>query len=186
MTIGQNLQEAIDCFERGLFEMSFVAVCTAVAETVKKSQEKSELSENDLKGFIKSNWHLIAFTGLPRALPLPLSFPFALKRIVPQFNVHHGAEEIIVLIIRQTLAAGRLPAEVAFTSNGSFEVKNGKLLLPNTLIGGLLAVTIVQPINKNETIPDKYWINISDFKMFVSELWGRIDLAERIVNFYAN
>jgi hypothetical protein len=185
MAIGQNVQEAIDCMERGLFEMSFIAACTALSETIKRSLEKSELSETDFKTFVKNNWHLIAFTGLPRVLPLPLSFPFALKRIVPQFNVHHGAEEIIVLVIRQTLAAGRLPAVAEFNSNDSLEVKNNKLLLPKSLIRGLVGVVIVQPVNSDETVPDEYWINISDFKMFVSEFWGRIDLAERIVNFYA-
>jgi hypothetical protein len=29
-----------------------------------------------------------------------------------------------------------------------------------------------------------YWISISDFKMFISELFGRQDLAERIMKFY--
>ncbi len=186
MTVGQNVQEAIDYCKRGLLEKAFVAACSALSETIINSTGKSELSDNDLKVFVKSNWHLIAFMGLPRALPLPMSLAFELKRVVPQFNVHHGAEEIIVLIIRQTLAAARLPAEFAFGSDGSFEVKNNKLLLPNSLIGGLLGVIIVQPVNKNETIPDQYWINISDFKMFVSEFWGRIDLAERIVDFYAS
>jgi len=184
MAIGRNVQEAIDCFERGLFEMSFVAACSAISETIQKSLDKSQLSEHDLKGFVKNNWHLIAFTGLPRALPLPLSFPFSLKRVVPQFNIHHGVEEIIVLVICRTLAASKLPAEFAFGSKDSFDVKDGKVFIPNTLISGLTGVIIVQPINKDETIDDKYWINISDFKMFVSELWGRIDLAERIVNFY--
>ena len=186
MAIGENVREAIDCFERGLFEMSFVAACSALSETIRKSLGKSEASEYDFKMFVKNNWHLIAFTGLPRALPLPLSFPFALKRVIPQFNIHHGAEEIIVLLISRTLAAGRLPAEFTFDSKDSFDVKDNKVLIPSTLISGLTGVIIVQPVNKDERLPDKYWINISDFKMFVSELWGRIDLAERIVNFYAN
>ncbi len=37
---------------------------------------------------------------------------------------------------------------------------------------------------KDEIISDNYWFNISSFKMFVSEFWGRIGLAERIVKFH--
>ena len=121
---------------------------------------------------------------MPRALPLPLKIPFALKRIVPFFNVHHGAEEIVLLVLSQTLKTGRFPNEFAVNSTGTFEVKQGKLFLPIGLINGLLGSVIFNAVNKDETIGEKYWISISDFKMFISEFWGREDLAERIIKFY--
>lgn len=184
MTIGEHIQEAIDCMDRGLFSTAFVSGCAAVSETLKKANEKDVLSEDDFRRFIKENWELISFMGLPRASPLPLNVPFGVKRIEPKFNVHHGADEIVLLVINKTLALGRLPDEFAFHSDAGFEIKDGKLHIPHTLVGGLLGIAVVHPINKDETIADKYWINISDFKMFVSELWGRIDLADRVRKFY--
>ena len=87
--------------------------------------------------------------------------------------------------MRETLRFGRMPAEFAFNSTGRFEVKNGKmLLLPPGLVNGLLGSVIFHPVNRDEIIGEKYWMNISDFKMFISELWGRNDLAERIMKFY--
>lgn len=183
MTVGENIQEAVDLMERGLSEMAFAATCAAICETIKKAVGKPDLSDSDYQRFIRENWRLIPFMSLPEALPLPLNVPFGLKRIVPRFNVNHGVDEIILLVISQTLIIGKLPPEFAINSNGVFEVKNNKFFLPNTLLGGLLGIVIVQPINKDETIPDKYWINIAGFKMFISELWGRIDLAERIMKF---
>ncbi len=184
MTVGQNVQEAVDLMERGLYEIAFATTCAAINETIKKTVGKSDLSDGDYQRFVRENWRLISFMSLPKALPLPMNIPFGLKRIVPKFNVHHGAEEIILLVINQTSLIGKLPPEFAFNFNGLFEVKKDKFFLPNTLLGGLLGIIIVQPINKDETIPDKYWMNIADFKMFTSELWGRIDLAERIMKFH--
>ena len=84
--------------------------------------------------------------------------------------------------MRQTLATTRLPIEIAFNRMGGVEVKDDKLLFPTSLIYGVLASVIFHPLNKDEKIPDSYWISVRSFKMFISELWGREDLAERIMN----
>lgn len=183
-TVGRCVQEAVDFMNSGAKLRAVTPTAQAIETTIKKSLEKEALSEDDYKRFLKQNWRLITFMGMPRALPLPMNVPFGLKRIVPSFNVHHGAEEIILLVVRETLKTGRIPAAFAFNSNGSFEVKNGKLFLPPGLVNGLLGSVIFHPVNKDETIGEKYWMNISDFKMFISELWGRQDLAERIRKFY--
>lgn len=184
MTIGEHIQEAIDYTDRALYSVAFVSACAALGETLKKAGEKEVLSEDDFRRFVRENWELISFMCIPRALPLPLNVPFGVKRIEPKFNVHHGAEEIILLVITKTIALGRLPDEFVFHAESGFEIREGKLHIPHTLVGGLLGIAVVHPANKDETISDKHWIHISDFKMFVSELWGRIDLAVRIRKFY--
>lgn len=183
-TVGEYVQEAADFMNSGSYRLAVAPTAMAMDATIRKAVGKETLSEDDYKRFLKENWQLITFMGMPRALPLPLNIPFALKRIVPTFNVLHGAEEIILLVISQSLAIGKLPPAFAFNSNGKFEVKSGKLLLPIGLVTGLLGSVIFHPTNKDEVIGDKYWISISDFKMFISELWGRDDLAERIMKFY--
>lgn len=178
-TVGALVQEAVDFMNAGSYEAAFVPTCAAINETAKKTFD----AEN-YQRFIRENWQLISFMGLPRALPLPLNIPFALKRIVPSFNSHHGAKEIIFHLVQQTLATGKMPSSFAFASTDIFEIKKNKLLIPLSLLGGLLGVVIVQSVNRDEIIDEKYWMNIADFKMFISELWGRIDLAERIMRFY--
>lgn len=183
-TVSQLVQETIDFMGRGFYEQAFVPTSQAIAETAKKAYGKENLSNDDYSRFLKENWRLITFMGMPRALPLPLNVPFGFKRIVPSFNVHHGAEEIILYIVRQTLLFNKLPDMISLNNKGVFEIRNNKLLLPKALVSGLLGSVIFHPSNKKETISDKYWISVSDFKMFVSELWGRSDLAERIMKFY--
>jgi hypothetical protein len=183
-TIGQFVQEAVDFMNGGSYKFAFPPTARAIEATVKKISGKEILSDDDYKRFIKENWELLVFMGMPRALPLPLNVPFGLKRIVPQFNVHHGAEEIILLLVSQSLRLGKFPPGFEFDSSGIFEIKKGKLFLPLSLVSGLLGSVIFHPVNKTEEIGEKYWMNISDFKMFISELWGRRDLADRIIKFY--
>ena len=183
-TIGHLVQETVDCMNSGFTTRAVTPASRAISKTLQKSLAKEAPSPDDYKRFLKANWRLITFMGMPRALPLPLNVPFGLKRIVPSFNVHHGAEEIIALILRETLNTGRMPAHFGFNSSGQFKIDNGKLLLPPGLVNGLLGSVIFNPANADEKIGEKYWMSISDFKMFISELWGRADLAERIVKFY--
>ncbi len=174
--VGELVQEAIDLMNSGLAQYAFVPTVAAMNETAKDF--------GGCENFVKENRDLIAFMGLPHALPLPMNISFAAKRIVPQLSLSPNAQEIILFAIRETLRNGNLPNAFSFTPNGEFEIKENKLFLPESLIFGLLGSVILHPENRNEQIGDKYWMNISDFKMFISELWGRRDLAERIRKFY--
>jgi len=57
----------------------------------------------------------------------------------------------------------------------------GNLVLSKKLIWGLTGAIVFAPVNQNEAVPDDYLISLGDFKMFISEAWGRLDLAKRIV-----
>jgi hypothetical protein len=89
-----------------------------------------------------------------------------------------------VHLVSQTLRLGHIPDGFGFTRGNDIEMKNNVLLIPVTLISGLLAFSVVHPSNADEEVPEKYWISIGDFKMFISEFWGRMDLAERIRKLY--
>jgi len=183
-SVGESVQEAIELTNHGFFDRAYLPAANAIAGTVAKVTGGDGQSEIALQRFVKDNFELLTFMGMPRALPLPLNIPFKIKRVMPTFNVLHGAEEIVTLAIIQTLKFGRLPDVVTVGSTGEFEVSKGKLRLPSGLICGLLGTVIFQPENAGETIGEECWISISDFKMFVSELFGRRDLVERIMKFY--
>lgn len=182
-TVDLLVQEAIDLTDRGLFETAFVSACAAVSETVKKAFEKENLTEADYKRFIEENLQLILFMGVPAALQ-EIETPFELQKTAPRFKTNYPVEDFLFKTVHQTAVSGKLPAAFTFNSNNFPETNVGRVLLPVNLIWGLLASVIFHPANKNETIPDKYWFRVGDFKMFISELWGRKDLAGRIMKFY--
>ena len=183
-SVGEIVQEAIEMMDRGSREAAMRPITLAVQATAGKALATDEVRELDISAFVRANWTMLSFMGLTQALPLPLKIPFALKRIVPTFNSLHGAEEIVALVINQTLQFGQLQPHFSFNSTGEFEAKGGRMLLPNGLPTALLGTVIFHPINSDETIGEKYWFNFGDFRMFVSELFGRQDLAERIIKFY--
>ncbi len=182
--IGEFVRSAIDWSGGGSYRPAYFDAARAVEATVAKTDGVVSAGEVSVARFIKTNWDLIAFMGMPRALPIPMKLPFEIKRVIPSFNVHHGAEEIVSTVVSETLLAGGLPDAFDVNSTGRFEVKGRRLMLPIGLLNGLLGSVIFNPVNVDETLEGDYWIAISDFKMFISELWGRRDLAERIINFY--
>ena len=183
--VGELVQQAIEALENGAADEAFAAACAALEATLKKTLETDDLSSGDYQKFVRRHWQLLSFMGLPRALPMPLNVDYKLKGIVHGFNLN-GAEELILHLVRQTAVMGRTPAQFKFHKATTIEIHGQQIFVPLSLIGGLVGIVICQPANKNETVPDKHWMNISDFKMFISEFWGRIDLAERIMNFYLN
>ena len=182
--VGDFVQEAINLMNSGSFEMAVIPTARSIEETIRKSAEMGSVTESDHLRFIKENFDLISFMGMPRALPLPMNIPFGLNRIFPRFNVHHGAVEIVAMLVSDTIRFNRLTEGYGFSSSGKFEVEKSTLLLPSGLVCGLLGSVIFHPVNTGQEIGDEYWISISDFKMFVSELFGRKDLADRIMHFY--
>lgn len=182
-SVGESVLETIEAMEVGTLETAFAAACAAVETTLKKSLATENLSNGDYHNFIKQNWRLLIFMGLPQALPMPLKVEFGLTKLVHGINLK-SAEETVLYMIRQTAQMGRLPIHFKFHHGGAFELENDKIAVPATLIGGLVGIVILNPANVGESVPDRYWMNISDFKMFISELWGRMDLGIRIMNFY--
>ena len=179
--VGELIQESIEELENGASERAFATTCAAVKLTLQKSLETEALSGGDYQFFVKQHWRLLAFTGLPRALPMAREIDSQLKMVIHGFNIS-GAEEVVLHLIRQTAVMNRTPVQFKFHSSNAFEFRGDQIYVPNSLIGGLISIVILQPVNKGESVPDNFWINISDFKMFVSEFWGRIDLAERIMD----
>jgi len=176
-TVSEFVQEAIDFTDRGLFELALTSTCAAFELTAQKVS-----SDINYKKIIDENWWLISFVGFPQ-LTLPyLEFPVIIKEISLNPR-NHSLKEIVTFVLVHTLRNRVLPASVGLSYDGKFNRQDGKLLIPNNLIFGLLGYVIFNPVNKDEIISDNYWFNISSFKMFVSEFWGRIDLAEHIVIF---
>lgn len=184
VSVGDLVQEAIELSNQGFYARAYMPAAGAIALTIAKDSGGDGSSELAIQRFVKENFSLITFMGMPRAVPFPLNLPFAIKRVMPQFNSLHGAEELVSMAVIDTLKFVGLPEPLSVGSNGVFEVSDGKVFLPIGLISGLLGSVIFHPVNAGESIGEECWISISDFKMFVSELFGRRDLADRIMKFY--
>jgi hypothetical protein len=183
-TLGKLIEQTIEYGDRGLFELAFVPACEAVRQTADKLYQGDSTAEPEFQRFLRQNWRIISLMAITRDLQIPADIPVAVRQAIPGNAVANSAEELVIYTVRQTLAMKRMPLAVGFNRRGGMVVEGEKLLMPKSLIFAMLAAVIVNPINKDETIADKYWLNMWDFKMFISELWGREDLPERIIKLY--
>lgn len=178
-TIGELVQETIDFSGRNLPARAFIPACLAYNETAKKVFDRERLTEHDHKKFIKENWWLLNLMGMKHPLKLPQNVVREAVDIIPGFNRAQNMDDIILFVVRQNIVAGSIPPGFNFNTTNKLDAEDGEILLPPSLAYALLGIAIFHPVNKNEAIAENYWINFGSFRTFVSELWGRIDLAER-------
>jgi hypothetical protein len=182
-TIGQLVEESVSLADRGLPQFAFYHACEALNQTALNIYADEELFEPAYQKFIQDHWRLIYFMAIGNA-DFPDNLPFTLRRSATTLQMPFLAKEIITNTVRHTLSTRQMPLDVGFSNFGILRVENDKLLFSNSFLFAILGSAILHPINKNEEVPEKLWISIWDFKMFISELWGRMDLAERVMNLY--
>ena len=183
-SVGKLVMEAADLNERGQSAAAFDAACAAFGTTLTAANGKEDPALPDLKAFVDKHWELIRFLSFPAVNTPYIDLPLVIREISLNPRRRYTAKEIVVFMISHSLRIGGLPEGFGFTRANRFEKKNETLFVPVTLVSGLLAFVVVYPGNRAEKADDKYWISIADFRMFISELWGRMDLAERIRKFY--
>jgi hypothetical protein len=183
-TLGNLIEQTIEYGDRGLFELAFVPACETVRQTAEKLYQGEENAEPAFQRFLRENWRIISLLAITRDLQIPADIPLAVRQAIPGNAIVNSAEELVIYAVRQTLAMNRMPLALGFNKRGGTVVEGEKLLLPKSLIFAMLAAVIINPINKDETITDRYWLNMWDFKMFISELWGRNDILRRIIELY--
>ncbi len=183
-TLGKLIEQTIELGGRGSFELAFVSTCEAIQLTAEKLHQGEDLAEPAFQRFLRDNWRIISLLAITRDLQIPADIPLVVRQAVPGNLMSNSAEQLLIYTVRQTLAMKRMPIALGFVKQGGMMVEGEKLLMPKSLIFAMLAAVILNPINKDESVDDKYWLNLWDFKMFISELWGREDLLKRMIDLY--
>lgn len=184
LSVGTLVKEAADLNEAGRSSEAFLKACEALRETTVKICGSEDPRLPELRNVVDEHWELIRFMSFPGIDSPYLDIPIVIREISLNPRRQYTIKEIVLHLVSQTLRSGAMPEGFGFTAAVHFEKKGQSLLIPVTLISGLLAFSVVHPVNESEEVPEKYWISISDFKMFISEFWGRMDLAVRIRKFY--
>lgn len=178
--IGELVRECIDSGSRKLPDRAFTVACLAYSKTFEKVYESAEgASELEKKHFIKENWWILEFMGLKYALPLGEKITGELPKFIPGFHKNHTVQDVFLFLIRQNTVAEAMPLGFEIGELNRFEAREEKLYLPVSAAHALLGAAVFHPVNKNESVPENYWLNFGSFRTFVSELWGRQDLARR-------
>jgi hypothetical protein len=178
--IGKLVAETIEFSASTVSTRAFTGACHAFCETAKKRYEQDQISHSLVLKFVKENWWLIDFIGLPDEMPVSDEVILLSKKKIFKEGTTFQIEEIIAYLIMQNTTTKGLPFGMEFAAVHDMRIEDDKVLIPKKLISGILGVVVFHPINKDETIDESYWMSFRGFKMFISELWGREDLVARL------
>lgn len=187
ISVGERIKEAIDHMDRGDYALALTPVCIALDITSQRHFSKNRSSRSTYKRFVQENLWLISYIGFPGLMATSIRIPFSHPEAKPDSAGNIGLEDVIYHVIRCSLIhSDDTSAKVNWNNAISLDIdpSSGNLILNPQLIWGLVGAVVFCPANKAEVIPNQYWLTIADFKMFASELWGRIDIAKRIVKLY--
>jgi len=186
ISVGRRVQEAIDHMGKGEITLALTPACIALDITAQRHSNAKRSGRTHFKKFIQDYLWVITYIGFPGLMTPTLRIPFSHPEVKADAAGNVGIEDIIYHIIRCSLIHSDQPtAKIIWNKAvGLGKDPNGNLVLSENLVWGILGAIIFSPHNKAEKIPDTYWFRIADFQMFISELWGRIDLAKRVVKLH--
>jgi hypothetical protein len=186
ITIGERIVEAIDYMEREKIELALTPTCIALDMTSQIYFSKKKSSNKDYKAYIKKYFWLITYMGLPGILSNALKIPFTHKNIKLDADGFCPLEEIIYHVVRCGLIhSNGLDSKIKWNNVISLGLdEQGNLVLSKNLIWGLIGSIIFSEVNVNEKIADTYWISVADFKYFINDAWGKINIPKKIIKIY--
>lgn len=186
ISVGRRVQEAIDHMGKGEIALALTPACIALDITSQRYAGVTQSARAHFKKFVQDHLWLITYVGFPGLMTSTARVPFKHPNVKPDAAGTVGIEDIIYHVIRCSLVhSDEQGAKIVWNKVIALGMdQKGNLVLSESLVWGLLAAVVLSPLNQSEQIPDTYWLSIADFKMFVSEWWGRLDNAKRIVKMY--
>ena len=186
VSVGDRVKEAIDWMARGNLAQALSSVSIALDMTAQRHAGTDRSGHAIRKRFIQDYLWLIAHLGFPGGISPTASDPFADHNVKAGAVGTVGAEEIIDHVVRCGLSrSDGKPSKVAWKKAIALgRDEEGNLVLNEGLVWGLVSAVVFAPVNRSESVPEEYWLQVGQFRMFISELWGRVDLAKRIVKFH--
>jgi hypothetical protein len=186
MTIGKRISEALDKFHANDAEGALIPVSMAIDATATKFYGKQ--GRGSYKDFINENMLLISKAGLNgrQIENISLQVPPEFVTKWPQMKVGPDRlcrlDEILYHVVRcGLLHECELASALVFQPEVKIEIKDGKIRLPSKLIVGFVVAIVACPANKDESLPDRYGINLSGYDIPFSALWGK---KEQLWNLY--
>ncbi len=177
MSVGRCIERAIDSYKRNDFEDAFLQTSVAVTATSEKEYPKEGADNRKYKKFIGDNIALITNVALGNiTLHKGISLKYSHPKLKESQDGTYTIEEILYHIVRCCLIheAG-LPPNLSITDQNLFKTEGEKspLLLPASLVLGMLVSVVTSPENTMEKISPNYQISIKGEDRFLSDLRGK-------------
>ncbi|MBE7466105.1 MAG: hypothetical protein HS116_21725 [Planctomycetes bacterium] len=171
MSIAKRVAETFERMAQNDAEAALLPISTAIDATATKHFKRR--GRKSYKDFIHENLGLITKVGFgPTIMNINLRYNHPDLKAGP--NGLCTIQDILYHVVRCGLAhAAELPSTLKFVDENRIQVENGLLVLPASLIYGLIVAVIVCPENSNQTISSNYVLNTRGFRIVLNDWWGR-------------
>jgi len=179
MNVGNSVRKAIDDWEHGELDASMLHACNAVDGTAKKLYP-SLASNARFTRLLRENYGILGPMGVPGINLVATRWPVKVERPKAAGGKPDTAD-VLYGIHRCSHSHGDelpdgftlLPDAAGPPRQTRMLIEKGKVQLSDRVIFGLLAVSVMSPVNIGQIVPDGYHFRFGLLKLPINEWWGR-------------
>ena len=175
--IGKRVFEAVEKVQAGDPEGALIPVSIAIdATSANLYGTQGRSSRDSFKKFIDEYFPVITRVAFGGAVIGKLRVKYYHPEIKKNPGGICSAAEIFYHVIRCGLLHDAcLPASLKFEEGNIIAVQDGLLVLPASLIDGLIMAVVVCPDNADKSLPSERSFNIGGSDYPLSNFWGKKD-----------
>lgn len=180
MNVGNSVRKAIDDWELGDLESAMLHACNAVDGTARKLYPALGSNERFTR-LLRKNYAILGPMGAPGIDLAETRFPVTVQK-PKALGGKPDIADVIYGIHRCTHGHGdELPNGFALIPDAAgperithIIVERGRVRLSDRIIFGLLAVAVLSPANKDQSVPNDYHLTFGkSAKLTINDWWGR-------------
>lgn len=175
MTISELVQEAIRHLSSGDPEQALVQVSIAIDKTSQQECPTLKQTGPRYKQFLHDNLQLIGGAAIGIWATGFFRVNYRHPEITPDAQGYATLEQIVYHAVRcGLLHAGELPKDIQFTTERKMRVDpaTNSLLLPYSLIIGLVLAVVGAPTNADQTSPADFTLRMDNKVVQINNFWG--------------
>jgi hypothetical protein len=180
MNVGKSIQKCIDEWEAGDFESAMLHACNAVDETAGKKYS-SLGNKARFTRFIREKYAIFGPMAAPGINIAETRWPVAIKNPTADCGKPDLAD-VIYSVHRCTHGHGDelpdgfelIPDAAGPPERTTFLVADGKVMLSDRTLFGMIAICVVCDANLNQSVSEGYFLTFgAAHKLMINEWWGR-------------
>lgn len=192
ITISDRIQRTIDYMGQNPpnIDAALHEVCTALDITSWKYYKAQKSSKKLYQRFLDENMKTILLMGMGPGAPLTpdIKIPFQHKYVHSDADGYCTLKDVIYHVMHCGLKHDTGEDNNIIWNDRISMMLNAQkqLLLSLGFIWGFALIVIICPINKNEKIGERTWIEMLQLRYLINDLWGYCDFPRKAAESFFN
>lgn len=174
MSVVKDIVDAVESLDGGDAEASLCPLSRAL-ETTARQEYPTMTGDEACRRFVHDNLERIARWSFGGMLTSRMRFRYVHPDVIQDASGMCSLEELIVHVIRCGRHDEGLPRNLYFTRDQALRLHAQAVVLPQSLLAGLIAAVAASPVNADTIAPQGAGVDLNGNFTPLEELWGRRD-----------